>query len=336
MGAEYWGMPAVAAARVAGRRRAWAARIFAAALAGALLTWAGAAVLHPYRHSVVSSDPVQRQLQQLTSQVQHLQQEENMPAVILNQSRSSVGYIYGEYSFSSRGGDTHATRFSGTGFVVGSGIIATNRHVAEPWYDDDDASSMMARGALPHLDKLIIFFPGISHPVRLTGATYSKDEDLAVLHFDPRLLGRSLRPLPIAANPSVPGDAVVLVGYPMGLTAMVAKSPNPVYRRLAYSSRDGNTARELAQLSLIRPSATIGHLGDVVDDKLIYDAVTAQGGSGGPVFNMRGEVIGVNAAYLDGFSGSTLGISSARLLPLVRNASQPQLKIAPQRLAAAR
>lgn len=332
MGAEYRGV-----ARVAGRRRAWFARIFAAALAGALLSWAGAAFLHARRHALPPSDLVQRQLQQLTSQVQHLQQEEKMPALILNQSRASVGYIYGEYSFFSRDGESHATRFSGTGFVVGSGLIATNRHVAQPWYDDDDASSMLAHGAVPHLNKLIIFFPGVSHPVRLTGALYSKDEDLAVLHFDPRQVGRKLRPLTIAPNPSVPGDAVVLVGYPMGLTAMVAKSPNPVYRRLAYSSRDGNTARELAQLSLIRPSATIGHLGDVVDDKLIYDAVTAQGGSGGPVFNMRGEVIGVNAAYLDGFSGSTLGISSARLLPLVRNASQqPQLKIAPQLAAATR
>jgi S1-C subfamily serine protease len=73
----------------------------------------------------------------------------------------------------------------------------------------------------------------------------------------------------------------------------------------------------LAALSLIRPSATCGHLGDVVGDKLIYDAPTAHGGSGGPVFNSRGEVIGINAAYLDGFSGGTLGVSVRELKPLI-------------------
>ena len=79
---------------------------------------------------------------------------------------------------------------------------------------------------------------------------------------------------------------------------------------------------ELAALSLIRPSATCGHLGDVVGDKLIYDAPTAHGGSGGPVFNSRGEVIGVNAAYLDGFSGGTLGVSVRALRPLIAAAQK--------------
>ena len=70
---------------------------------------------------------------------------------------------------------------------------------------------------------------------------------------------------------------------------------------MAYRHNDINAASELAALSLIRPSTTCGHLGDVVGDKLIYDAPTAHGGSGGPVFNTKGEVIGVNSAYMDGF-----------------------------------
>jgi hypothetical protein len=106
----------------------------------------------------------------------------------------------------------------------------------------------------------------------------------------------------------------------MGLTAMVAKSPGPVYQRLAYRRADVSVARELAALSLIRPSATHGHLGDVVGDKLIYDAVTAHGGSGGPVFNYQGLVVGVNTAFLDGFSGSTMGISVRALRPILEKA----------------
>src|SRR5439155_10408179 len=81
-------------------------------------------------------------------------------------------------------------------------------------------------------------------------------------------------------------------------------------------------ANELAALSLIRPSATCGHLGDVVGDKLIYDAPTAHGASGGPVFNAQGQVIGVNAALIDGFSGGTLGVSVQALRPLIAAADR--------------
>ena len=98
---------------------------------------------------------------------------------------------------------------------------------------------------------------------------------------------------------------------------MVAKSPSSIYDRLAFRRDDGGAASELAALSVIRPSATCGHLGDVVGDKLIYDAPTAHGGSGGPVFNSAGQVIGVNSAYLDGFSGGTMGISVQALRPLI-------------------
>jgi S1-C subfamily serine protease len=131
-----------------------------------------------------------------------------------------------------------------------------------------------------------------------------------------------LSPLPLASGKPDPGDLVAVVGYPMGVLGMMAKAPTPVYARLAFRRDDQGTASELAALSLIRPSATCGHLGDVVGDKLIYDAPTAHGASGGPVFNSHGEVIGVNAAYIDGFSGGTLGVSSQALKPLIEKAQK--------------
>ena len=61
----------------------------------------------------------------------------------------------------------------------------------------------------------------------------------------------------------------------------------------------------------------------MVGDKLIYDAPTAHGGSGGPVFNSQGEVIGINSAYMDGFTGGTLGVSGKDLLrPLLQEAQK--------------
>jgi S1-C subfamily serine protease len=128
--------------------------------------------------------------------------------------------------------------------------------------------------------------------------------------------------LPLAKSASLPGELVTVLGYPMGIAGMVAKSPTGIYERLAYRHNDITAASELAALSLIRPSATCGHLGDVVGDKLIYDAPTAHGGSGGPVFNTKGEVIGVNSAYMDGFSGGTLGVAVESLRPLIERAQR--------------
>ena len=263
-----------------------------------------------------------RQMQQLSDEVQQLKLEQAMPSLVLNRYRNSICFIFGIYQL---GFADHPalerTRISGSGFVVADALIATNRHVAEPWYGDPDSERLLKKGARARLEELVAYFPGSPAPVKLTPAVLSKDGDLALLRMnDPGPF--RLPPLPLASQRPIPGELVAVVGYPMGVLGMMAKAPTAVYARLAIQHDDQGTAGELAALSLIRPSATCGHLGDVVGDKLIYDAPTAHGASGGPVFNARGEVIGVNAAFIDGFSGGTLGVSSHALKALIRQAQQ--------------
>jgi len=74
----------------------------------------------------------------------------------------------------------------------------------------------------------------------------------------------------------------------------------------------------LASRKLIRPITTQGHLGDILADKLVYDAQTTSGGSGGPLFNEDGKVIGVNYAVLKGFGGSNFGIPIRLAEPLLK------------------
>jgi serine protease Do len=266
---------------------------------------------------------LQDEVRSLTAQVNELQQEQAMPAVVLTRYRNSICYIFGIYQIGFPGQKPlQRTRISGSGFLVANGLIATNRHVAEPWYGDPDADALINKGASPVLEKMVAYFPGSSEPVNLRPSVLSSDGDLALVRAITGTEG--LQPLPLAAKMPQPGDLVAVVGYPMGVLGMMAKAPTPVYARLAYRHDDQGTAGELAALSLIRPSATCGHLGDVVGDKLIYDAPTAHGASGGPVFNSRGEVIGVNAAYIDGFSGGTLGVSAQSLVPLIKEALRPR------------
>jgi S1-C subfamily serine protease len=284
------------------------------------------AMVHYYSPRASLAEPpsdLQKQVHQLTAQIEQLKQDQAMPALVMNRYRNSIGYIYGVYQvgFGNQRPVVRA-RVSGTGFLVGNGLIATNRHVAEPWYGDSEAQKLIDQGATAMLENLVVFFPGSPTPVNLSPASVSKTSDLAVLHVEDSEVVRGLPLLPLARSPGSPGQVVTVIGYPMGIAGMVAKSPTLIYERMASRHNDISAASELAALSLIRPSTTCGHLGDIVGEKLIYDAPTAHGGSGGPVFNNNGEVIGVNSAYMDGFSGGTIGVSVDSLRPLLQEAQK--------------
>jgi S1-C subfamily serine protease len=297
------------------------------AVLGMALLIGAVAMFHYYAPATAlgpQPDDLQKQVHTLTQQVAQLEKEQATPALVLSRYRNSIGYIYGVYQvgFANQPAAIRA-RVSGTGFLVGDGLLATNRHVAEPWYGDSGAEALIDRGATAMLESLVVFFPGSMTPVNLTPGAASSTSDLAVLRIEDKAAVRGLAVLPLAKGNALPGQLVTVIGYPMGIAGMVAKSPSGIYQRLAYRHNDITAASELAALSLIRPSTTCGHLGDVVGDKLIYDAPTAHGGSGGPVFNSNAEVIGVNSAYIDGFSGGTLGFSVEALRPLIAGAQKP-------------
>ncbi len=258
-------------------------------------------------------DRLHESVDHLDSEVTSLRQEQNVPADILRRYHRSICYIYASYTIdrprNAAGPQRLRLTASGSGFVISNGVIATNKHVVQPVFQNAQALAYVKAGAKPVPEKLVAFFPDQTEPVTLHGIQMSSEQDLALAKFETLSGSTPIEALPLAAQAATSGSSIVVVGYPLGASGMVAKSPEPVYERLAFSSDTIGVVEELAARSLIRPSATYGHLGDVVGQKLIYDAPTAHGGSGGPVVNTRGEVIAVNSAYMNGFAGGTIGLS---------------------------
>lgn len=99
------------------------------------------------------------------------------------------------------------------------------------------------------------------------------------------------------------------MGYPAGVEGILARANSDVVQRIAAASQDVRLIMSrIASQQLIRPTTTQGHIGDVLKDKIAYDAATISGGSGGPLFNRNGKVIGINFAVLRNFGGSNLAV----------------------------
>ncbi len=166
---------------------------------------------------------------------------------------------------------TREAQSLGSGFIISAdGIVVTNNHVISP--PDTRAK----------LESITITLPdGIEYEADLIGADPASD--LAVLKI------RSDRTFPFVkfgdSQTARVGDWVVAIGNPFGLGGTVTSGIiSAVYR---------NTGQ-----------------GGAYDRYLQTDASINRGNSGGPLFDMRGNVIGINNAIFSP-SGGSVGIGFA-------------------------
>jgi serine protease Do len=169
----------------------------------------------------------------------------------------------------------------GSGFLIGDGLVITNNHVVQIQEGPD--------GKFRPMDEIKVITddqaPGGTREfsAKLIGA--DPKSDIALLRIDdPK--GKALPGANLGDSDALEvGDYVVAIGEPFGLQATVTAG--------IISAKE-------------RVQAGAGQNG-AYTDYLQTDASINPGNSGGPLFNLRGEVVGVNSAIISG--ANTIGFA---------------------------
>jgi putative serine protease PepD len=165
----------------------------------------------------------------------------------------------------------------GSGVVVRSdGLILTNNHViaaatgggsVQVTFTNGKTVSATIVKADPQEDLALVQAQGVSG---LKAATFGDSDNLQI------------------------GDTVIAIGNELGLSNSVSAGIVSALHRQVTVGGEGGGSQSVAQSN-----------GTTYGDAIQTDASTNQGDSGGALFNMAGQVVGINSAIATGSSGST-------------------------------
>ncbi len=209
--------------------------------------------------------------------------------------------------------------YTATGFVVErGGVIATNKHVVQPWVTDQMAQIILHQGGglAARLDTLEAFFPSRQAPFDLKVAATSPRYDIALCKFDQGDAAIPVVPMSSEDPTSIIGEPVVLLGYPTGVEGLLQRIEETEKGEILrlHGQSVVAVAVGLGTRGLIRPLTTTGTISDALPGRIVHSAQTTEGGSGSPVFDRDARVIAINSAILatvDGnqsFGGSNFGV----------------------------
>jgi len=281
-------------------------------------------------------EAIRRELETRARALDALAREREAVKSVLESGSRGVGLIHGVWTLALPSGlrtpdQVHLSRadgsrveieYTGTGFHIGAGRVITNRHVVRPWEYAEEVEPMVARGFEPEMLSLSVTFPGLSPILVATESIRLRPEDridVALFSADIPEEWPSLQ-LDDRAAAETRGQTVLVLGYPTGVNALLAKA-DPGISREVIEAADGQLAALIAGLAergAVSPVITRGVLAEVQPERLVYDAETTSGGSGGPVLGTDGRVVGVNYAVTVGFGGSNFGVPIRFVQDLLR------------------
>ena len=220
--------------------------------------------------------PVEREIARPDSTAKPLAGNVFDPASIYESRSGGVVTIYAQ--FDDRPAAEHAAQ--GSGFVVSrEGYILTSAHVVTTAGPDET-------GEPEEADRVYV---GFRDGDRVEAAVLGWDvfDDVAVLKVDPD--GHALDPVPLGdSSRVVVGEPVAALGSPFGNESSLS---------VGVVSATGRSISSLTS-------------GYNVGDAIQTDAPITHGNSGGPLFDARGRVIGINA-QIRSDSGQSEGVGFA-------------------------
>lgn len=292
--------------------------------------------------------------QRFTSNVTRLEELEARSTAfsrIIEESSGAVAFLQGVYGFQERSGDRMLRQlvdlnglpmisprgqallsfegngpvvelqFTGTGFVIGDkGFLITNRHVALPWEQNVSSSRLSTDKIVPVMMDFFAYLPNEAMAIQVHLSLASEGADIAILRSESTLPVKA--GLKLSTKQPNSGDEVIVLGYPTGLRSMLAQSGTSFIEELQKTTNTDfwSVAERLAEEGYIAPLASRGIISQVTKSTIVYDAETTYGGSGGPVLNIEGEVVAVNAAILPEYGGSNFGVPIVDVLELLERA----------------
>src|SRR5256714_10515707 len=156
------------------------------------------------------------------------------------------------------------------------------------------------------------FFPNHQQPIPLKFKQAAQRDDLAVCLLDMPEPPTDISSLALDrdSDAAAVGKAVVMMGYPSGPDRLLALLDDTEARSIQarYGSSLESLLGYLAERNHIQPLTTQGHITDLDVRRIVYDARTAEGGSGAPLFGQSGRVIGVNFAVFTENSASHFAV----------------------------
>jgi serine protease Do len=166
----------------------------------------------------------------------------------------------------------------GSGFLIGDGLVLTNNHVVE-------VQDEQRPGRFRPMDEIKVVTdetaPGGAREFSAKVLGNDPKSDVALLKIEGKDVGALKYATLGDSDATEVGDYVVAIGEPFGLQATVTAGII--------------SAKERSQF------------GGPYSDYLQTDASINPGNSGGPLFNMKGEVVGINAAIISG--ANTIGFA---------------------------
>ncbi len=207
-------------------------------------------------------------------------------------ARRSAGVVT-IFAYFGKAGAAGSQAAQGSGFVVdGNGTILTNSHVI---------TNAGAGAPVAAADRLYVEFSDHDRiPARVVG--WDVYDDVGVLRVDPK--AHALAPVPLGnSSRVVVGEPVAAIGSPFGNENSLAVGVVSAVRRSISS-----LTSDYQLVDAIQTDAPINH-----------------GNSGGPLFDARGAVIGINAQIRTEANGNADGVGFAVPIDSARRSMQQLL-----------